>query len=263
MARSSKAFGRSTVIPAVAAFVAAAIAGPALAGTLAMGPVEQINLKSSTLVVLGQIYHVLPSTKLVGRSGATVTLESFATNSMIVVKGAETASGATSITSITSIPQMDVPGATQLSVTGVVSSESATGQIQVGNLSVDINSTLTGDAQNFGVGSLVTITGTQPNPNGLFLAQSIVPVSGVDGSGKSVTTALGVDGSGKSVTTAFGVDGSGKSMTTALGVDGSGKSVTTALGVDGSGKSVTTALGVDGSGKSMTTALGVDGSGLK
>ena len=235
MARSSKAFGRTAAIPAIAAFVASALAGPAVAGTLALGPVEQVNVKTSTLVVLGQSYHILPTTKLLGRSGAGVTLDSFAPNTLVVVKGTESASGAVSVASIMRVPQIDVPGATQLSVAGVVSSESTTGQIQIGKLSVDVNSTLTSDTQNFAVGNLVSVTGTQPNPNGLFLAQSVVPLTGVDGSGKSATTALGVDGSGKSATTALGVDGSGKSMTTALGVDGSGKSMTTALGVDGSG----------------------------
>ena len=196
MARSSKTFVRSAAIPAIAAFVASALAGPAVAGTLALGPVEQINVKTSTLVVLGQSYHILPTTHLVGSSGTGVTLDSFAPDTLVVVKGAETASGAVSVTSVTRVPQIDVPGATQLSVMGVVSSESATGQIQIGKLSVDVNSTLTSDKQNFAVGNLVSVTGTQPNPGGLFLAQTVIPLIGVDGSGKSATTALGVDGSG-------------------------------------------------------------------
>ena len=243
MARSKHTFARGLSYSAISVFVAAAVVGTAQAATLAVGPVEQVNLKTSTLVVLGQAYHIDASALIKNQAGAVVSLGSLAPNTLVSITGTETATGQATIKSVTSLPQLDVPGATPLLVMGVVSSESPTGQIKVGNLTVDINATLTSDTQKFQVGSLVEIAGTQPNPGGLFLAQNIAAVTGVDGGG-SATTALGVDGGGASTT--LGVDGGGHSASIKFGVDGGG-SATTALGVDGGGASTT--LGVDGGGK--------------
>ena len=243
MARSKLTFARGLSYSAISAFVAAAVVGTAQAATLAVGPVEQVNLRTSTLVVLGQAYHVDASALIKNQAGAAVSLGSLAPNTLVSISGTETATGQATVKSVTSLPQLDVPGATPLLVIGVVSSESPTGQIKVGNLTVDINATLTSDTLKFQVGSLVEIAGTQPNPGGLFLAQNIATVTGVDGGGHA-TTALGVDGGGAS--TALGVDGGGHSASIKFGVDGGGHA-TTALGVDGGGAS--TALGVDGGGK--------------
>ena len=151
---------------------------------------------------------------------------------------------------------MDVPGATQLLVTGVVSSETSTGEVKIGNLVVDVTPTLTSDSQKFTVGGLVQVTGTQPNPNGLFLAQNIISINasktmGVEGGGAS---AMGVEGGGASLK-AMGVEGGGASLK-AMGVEGGGAS---AMGVEGGGASVK-AMGVEGGGAS---AMGVEGGGRK
>ena len=265
MVRSVKAIFRGSSAPAVAAFVATALAGTAQAATLAIGPVEQVNLKNSTIVVLGQTYQVSPAAVLKTQAGTPTTLSNLAPNTLVEIDGTESARGQSAVSRVASLPGMDVPGATQLLVTGVVASETATGQIKVGNLVVDVTATLTSDAQKFAVGGLVQLTGTQPNPGGMFLAQNVTSIGnpqalGVEGSGLRATTALGVEGSGKAQV-AFGVEGSGRSSTTALGVEGSGLSATTALGVEGSGKAQV-AFGVEGSGRSSTTALGVEGSGL-
>ena len=226
MVRSVKALFRGSSVPAVAVFVAAVLAGTAQAATLAIGPIEQVNLKNSTIVVLGETYQVSPTTVLNSQTGAPAMLSSLAPNTLVQIDGSETAAGRSTVRSITSLPQMDVPGATQLFVTGVVSSETSTGQVKVGNLIVDVTATMTSDRQNFAVGGLVQITGTQPNPGGIFLAQSVAPISdlqatGVEGTGRSATTALGVEGTGKAQV-AFGVEGTGHSSTTALGVEGTG-----------------------------------------
>ena len=254
MARSVKALSLGSSLPAVAVFVAAALAGTAQAATLAIGPIEQINLKNSTIVVLGQAYQVGPAAALRSQANAPISLSSLATNTLVEINGRETGNGQSVVSSVMSLPQMDVPGATQLLVTGVVSSETSTGEVKIGNLVVDVTATLTSDSQKFTVGGLVQVTGTQPNPNGLFLAQNIISINasktmGVEGGGAS---AMGVEGGGASLK-AMGVEGGGASLK-AMGVEGGGAS---AMGVEGGGASVK-AMGVEGGGAS---AMGVEGGG--
>ena len=247
---------------AVAAFVGAALVGTAQAATLTVGPIEHVNLKTSTIVVLGQNYRIDASTLIKNRAGAVAGLGSLAPYTVVSIGGTETATGQATVTSVTALSEVDVPGATPLLVTGVVSSENAAGQIKVGGLTVDVNATLTSDAPKFAVGNLVEVTGTQPNPGGIFLAQNVIALAGVSGSGAA--TDLGVSGSGAK--TDFGVSGSGAA--TDLGVSGSGAKVdfgvsgsgaATDLGVSGSGAKVD--FGVSGSG--AATDLGVSGSGKK
>ena len=225
MARPTKVRVRHSSVPVIAAFVATVLAGASQAGTLAVGPIEQINLKTSTLTVLGQTYRVSPSAVIRSQSGAVVTLDALAPNTLVAIGGSESSAGKTAVSSITELSQLDVPGATQLIVTGIVSSEAATGQIRVGNLSIDINSALTGDNQNFAVGNLVRISGTQPNLGGLFLAQSIAAVNGIAGTGFSSN---GIAGTGAS---SNGIAGTGVSV---KGIAGTGHF---ANGIAGTGHS--------------------------
>ena len=260
MARSVKALSLGSSLPAVAVFVAAALAGTAQAATLAIGPIEQINLKNSTIVVLGQAYQVGPAAALRSQANAPISLSSLATNTLVEINGRETGNGQSVVSSVMSLPQMDVPGATQLLVTGVVSSETSTGEVKIGNLVVDVTATLTSDSQKFTVGGLVQVTGTQPNPNGLFLAQNIISINasktmGVEGGGASAS-AMGVEGGGASHTL-LGVEGGGASVK-AMGVEGGGASAS-AMGVEGGGASHTL-LGVEGGGASVK-AMGVEGGG--
>ena len=196
MPRSKQFLTRGLSISAVAAFVGTALGGAVHAATLTVGPVEQVNLKTSTLIVLGQTYHIDAATVIKNRGGAAVTLGALAPNTLVSIDGSETAAGRATVQGVTSLPELDVPGATPLLVTGVVSAESPTGQIKIGGLAVDIVSTLTSDAPKFQIGNLVEITGTQPNPGGLFLAQSVIPLAGLSGSGAAVTN-TGLSGSGK------------------------------------------------------------------
>ena len=214
----------------VGAFVAAALSlvGKAHAAPLAIGPVEQVNVRSSTIVVLGQTYHVSPSTSVINKTaGAHISLASIAPGTFVVIDGTESAAGVATVQSVVTLAQQNVPGATQLLVTGIVSSVSSTGQVRIGKLTVDVNATLTDDSQRIVVGELIQISGTQPNPSGLFLAQGIggsgLSANGIGGSG---VTAAGIGGSGLS---AAGIGGSGLS---ANGIGGSG---TSAKGIGGSG----------------------------
>ena len=194
MARSEQARIRGISVSAVAVFVAAALVGKAQAATLTVGPVEQVNLKTSTLVVLGQTYHINPSTSLRNQAGAVISLNSLTSDTLVSIDGTESAAGSVIVQGVTTLPQLDVPGATQLSVTGVVSKVMPTGQIKIGNLTVDINATLTSDSRNVATGELVEITGTQPTGGGLFLAESIVSLNNIKGGGLAVKQ--GIKGGG-------------------------------------------------------------------
>ena len=242
MARSKQPVARGLSMSAVAVFVAAALVGKAQATTLTLGPVEQVNVKSATLVVLGQTYHIVPSTVIKSQGGVPMSLAALSPNMLVSIDGAETATGQATIQSITSLSQQYVPGATHLFVTGVVGSETPTGQITVGRLTVDINSTLTSDTPMFSVGSLVKIGGTQPNPDGLFLAQSVGRYS------TNINTSFGVAGGGAS---SNGVAGGGFSS---HGVAGGG---VLSNGVAGGGA---TSFGVAGGGRKALT-FGVAGGG--
>ncbi len=68
--RRSRVLSRS----AVAAIVGAALVGTAQAATLTVGPVEHVNLKTATIVVLGQNYHIDASTLIRNRTGAVTGL---------------------------------------------------------------------------------------------------------------------------------------------------------------------------------------------
>jgi hypothetical protein len=241
MVRSVKALFRGSSAPAVAVFVAAALAGTAQAATLAIGPIEQVNVKNSTVVVLGQTYKVSPAAVLKNQAGRPFTLSSLAPYTLVEVDGSESASGAPSVSSITRLRETDVPGATQLLVTGFTSSESATGQVKIGSLVVDVTSTLTSGSQAFKAGGLVQVTGTQPNPGGIFLAQNIISVKS--------SQALGIAGSGLSSKASLGIAGSGLSSSASLGIAGSGLSSSASLGIAGSGLSSKASLGIAGSGK--------------
>ena len=263
MSRFEQARLRSLTMSAVAVFVAAALVGKAHAATLTVGPVEQVNLKSSTLVVLGQVYHIGPSVSVRNQAGAVISLGSLAPDTVVSVDGTETAAGKAIIKSVTALPQLDVPGATPLMVTGVVSQVTPIGQIKIGNLIVDVNATLTSDSQQVTTGELVEIAGTQPTGGGLFLAQSAVSLTGVGGSGFRSKAAIGVGGSGFKSSTAIGVGGSGFTTNAAIGVGGSGFTTNAAIGVGGSGFRSKAAIGVGGSGFTTNAAIGVGGSGFK
>ena len=222
MARSKHPVASGLSMSAVAVFVAAALVGKAQAATLTLGPVEQVNVKSATLVVLGQTYQIDPSTVIRSQSGVPMSMASLSPDMLVSIDGTEAANGQSTIRSVTSLSQLYVPGATHLFLTGIISSETPTGQIKVGKLTVDINSTLIGDTPPFSVGNLVRINGTQPNPDGLFLAQSVGRFS------TSLNTSLGVAGGG---VLSNGVAGGGASSN---GVAGGGAS---SNGVAGGGAS--------------------------
>jgi hypothetical protein len=233
-----------------------------VASPLAVGAVDRVDLKTSSVVVLGQQFPVGAGTLVTTEASypRPVSLADVPQNALVWVEGEEKTSGAVSVAAVIVLPETYVAGASQLSLTGVVSGISSDGQIRIGTLKVDITQTLGSNSAPVAVGDLVKLTGTQPAAQGVLLAQSLVRADGVGGTGKVET--LGVGGTGRVAT--LGVGGTGKVET--LGVGGTGRVATlgvggtgnvTTLGVGGTGKVAT--LGVGGTGK--VTALGVGGTG--
>ncbi|HET9107673.1 MAG TPA: hypothetical protein VFN79_10835 [Steroidobacteraceae bacterium] len=243
MATSQKAPARPRLVAITSAAVALALASGAQAGELAFGPLQQVNLKKSTIVVLGQTFHVSPTALVSSRASypAAVSLGSISPGTLVWVNGTETANGKSHVQSVIASAQLDVPGATQLFVTGVISAVSDVGQVRVGKLTVDINQTLTADGALPALGSLVSLSGTQPVLNGIFLATSAARIpavsAGIGGTGASV----GIGGTGASA----GIGGTGASA----GIGGTGASA----GIGGTGASA----GIGGTG----TSVGIGGTG--
>ena len=260
---------------AVAALGASALVGSAYANTLTVGPVEQVNLKNSTIVVLGQTYVVgSHATVLRSKSSSSsiVSLGSISAGELVSISGTETTTGSTQVSSVVVLPQQNVPGATVLQVTGIASSVDSVGQTHIGKLAVDITSTLTSDSVPVSAGALVSIVGTQPTSKATFVAQHIqsAGVGGTGSDGVGGTGSLGVGGTGS-----LGVGGTGSlgvGGTGSLGVGGTGsKGVggTGSMGVGGTGSlgvGGTGSLGVGGTGSlgvGGTGSLGVGGTGSK
>jgi hypothetical protein len=211
----------------VAAIVLAALSftNESVASPLAVGAVDQVDLKSSSVVVLGQQFHVGGGTLVTTQSSypRAISLSDLPQNAFVWVDGEEKASGAVSVDTLIVLPESYVPGASQLLLTGIVSGISSDGHIRVGKLKVDITQTLASNSSPVALGDLVEVSGTQPTAQGVFLAQSIVHTEGVGGTGNVV--AMGVGGTGR--VTTLGVGGTGN---VALGVGGTGNATTMGVG---------------------------------
>ncbi len=228
VARSKKGLSRGILLSVSAALSSTVVfAGSSSGSLLAVGPVEQVNLKSSTIVVLGQTYNIGRAALSANKStGAVAAIASISLNSLVAIHGTESPSGKVNVQSIDILPQMDVPGATQLLVTGVVSAVSDTGRIRVGKLSVDINAALTSDSKQAALGELVRVVGTQPTAGGVFLAQNFTQVSkvqgGVSADGIQGTGSDGIQGTGSNGiqgTGSYGIQGTGSNSIPGTGRD--------------------------------------------
>jgi hypothetical protein len=216
------------------------------ASPLAIGTIEKIDPKNASVItVLGQKYSIASAKLVAGNKNlpAAQGVRFLVPGAVVWVDGELKADGSTQVASLTVLPDANVPGATQLFVSGVVSAIDLTGKAKIGDLIVDLTPTYGSGAESIRVGDVVEVIGIQPASNGALVAGTVTSKSGVGGTGRS-----GVGGTGKLVTEA-GVGGTGRS-----GVGGTGKLVTEA-GVGGTGRS-----GVGGTGKLVTEA-GVGGTG--
>ena len=251
MAKSRQSLSRRGLVGlASASAIAVTLVGGAQAGELAFGPVQQVNLKASTIVVLGQTFHV-GSTTLVSsqaRYPAAISLSSLSPGTLVSVIGAESAKGKAQVQSVLASATLNSPGATQLFVAGVVTSVSRTGRITVGNLTVDVNQTLTADGTLPAVGSFVNIVGTQPVSNGLFVASTSTRTQGIGGTGST-----GIGGTGSA-----GIGGTGSA-----GIGGTGSAGIGGTGSAGIGGTGSAGIGGTGSaGIGGTGSAGIGGTGL-
>ena len=224
---------------ALCAAAVAAILGltSAHADPLAIGVVEQVDARTSSVVVLGQRYQVTTSTLVSSEASnqSHLALSALAHNSVVWVDGKLQSNGTSRVDSITVLTEQNVPGATQLLLSGVVTGVRSDGHIRIGQLNVDVTPTFASGNTEFSLGDTVQLFGTQPLPQGVFLAGSARR--------SPVTVPTGVGGTGK----IEGVGGTGK----VEGVGGTGK----VQGVGGTGK----IQGVGGTGKVNTQGVGGTG----
>ncbi len=185
-----KYFCAAAIVLAAISFTNESVASP-----LAIGTVDRVDLKTSSVVVLGQQFQVGAGTLLTTQASypRPVSLADVPQNALVWVEGEEKTSGVVSVDAVIVLPESYVPGSSQLLLTGVVSGLSSDGQISVGKLKVDITQTLASNTSPVAVGDLVEITGTQPAAQGVLLAQSLVRADGVGGTGYAVA---GVGGTG-------------------------------------------------------------------
>jgi len=244
----------------------AAILGlsPAHADPLAVGAIEQIDARTSSVVVLGQRYQLGPKTAVVSES-SNQPRAPLAVNSIVWIDGTLRANGTTVVDSVTVLSEQNVPGATQLLVSGVVTSVRSDGHVRIGQLNVDATATFASASTKYSIGDAVQLFGTQPSPHGVFVAESVarVPAStggtgtqGVGGTGISGVGGTGISGVGG--TGIQGVGGTGISGVGGTGIQGVGG--TGISGVGGTGISGVGGTGIQGVGG--TGISGVGGTGI-
>lgn len=219
--------------------IALALVGGAQAAELAFGPVQQVDVKKSTIVVLGQTFHIGASALVTSQANypARISLGGVSPGALVWVNGTETPSGTSQVQSVITASELNVPGATQLFVAGVVSKVDSVGQVTIGKLLVDVNQTLNSDDALPAVGNFISVVGTQPASGGVFLAGGVAHTQGIGGSSASI----GIGGTGASI----GIGGTGAS----IGIGGTGASI----GIGGTGASI----GIGGTGAS----IGIGGTG--
>ena len=137
------------------------------------GPVESINEKNGTAVILGQKLAVkLPNGVVVGDS--------------VSVYGTLNDDGSLKISKLSS-QGLYVAGASHVVLTAVVQQvHTSVGRAKVGGIDVDLTSVATLDGSlSVASGSVVQVSGTQPSSHGLVLADAIV------GGGKNASSIVG------------------------------------------------------------------------
>ena len=217
---------------------------------LLRGPVDQVNLRTSQIEVLGQWL-----------SPRGVSVDSLKDH-FVVVDGAFDTHGAYLVSGVTEVKSVEyVPGATPVYLSGVIASiDKSTGVLVIGGTKVDYTGALhTLEAGNLEIGKVASFTGLRfSDPKTIYAANGGVTsdgVTGTDGAVKSPTPA-GVTGTDGIIS--FGVtgtDGAVKSPTP-TGVTGTDGVTAKVIKITPNG-----VTGTDGAVKSPTPAgvTGTDG----
>ena len=129
--------------------------------TILFGPIERINVERSVVESLGQI--ILVSTEM---------LSTLSIGDLVSVEGSVVGPGLLYADSVTVSSERYVAGATEVFVTGILSSiDASTGTATLGTLSVDYTSSLASGRTPAGV--MWSFRGTQPSSRGLMLSDRV------------------------------------------------------------------------------------------
>jgi uncharacterized protein DUF5666 len=229
--------------------------------TFVAGPVEKISPDSRQITVLGQTY--LIDTQTVFSSGATKLrgqngIRVLTPGTLVSIESRASQSA----TLVTVSARSYVSGATTVFVSGKVEQlASELGLIKVGGLSIDVSAVQPEALASLQTGSLVEVSGKQPLPQGLLLAEGIVvaaPASAkttdsIGGTGKTVSLdSIGGTGSNASLQS---IGGTGKTASL-QSIGGTGKSVSL-QSIGGTGSNVSLqSIGGTGKGASLQSIGG-------
>ena len=198
---------------------------------LVMGPVEQVDTKTSQVRVLGQLV-LAPTTQRSIVSEALV-------GKVVAVYGVISADGSLKISGITELSSVDyVAGATELYVKGVVSAVNhANTTVRIGSLWVDYSGALhTLNADDIAAGKVIALSGLEfakagnvYADNGLVSASKPAGQAGSDSIGQAGSDLIGQAGSDKSIASKpagqAGSDSIGQAGSDLIGQAGSDKSI--------------------------------------
>src|SRR5262245_26158809 len=154
-------------------FVAAAsFSSLASADPLAIGTIEKIDRANATITVLGQKYSVGSAKLIAGKKSfsAITGAQLLSPEAVVWIDCELTRDGKAKVATVNVLPERNVPGATQVYVTGVVSSVSLTGKVKIGSLTIDTTPIVGASLK---AGDTAEFLGTQPVPNGVFVASSL------------------------------------------------------------------------------------------
>jgi hypothetical protein len=238
----------TTIFAAAASFSSLIQAAP-----LAIGTVEQIDTRNSSIVVMGQKYAV-GSVKLTAGSKSYPAMQGarlLSSNALVWIDGELKKDGSSKVASLTVLPELNVPGSTQLFVAGIVKSIDRTGKVKVGTLSIDTSPTIGSTNSSIKVGDTLEFLGVRPVANGALVASALAPLraQGVGGTGGPGLQGVGGTGSPR-------VDGVGGTGGPSLqGVGGTG--APSLQGVGGTG--APSLQGVGGTGGPSLQGVGGTG----
>jgi hypothetical protein len=126
--------------------------------TLFAGQIESVDSATSTLTLLGQKIQTSAARTLVA-------------GQHVAVFGYLTSSGGIVVTAVRDVPDVYVPGASHVTITGKVSAvNDALGVLMIGRQAVDYTALLASGQVSFVVGSVVRLSGIQPVGGGIIIA---------------------------------------------------------------------------------------------
>jgi hypothetical protein len=167
--------------------------------TVALGPVEQVNLRGSSLTVLGQTFDLTPAVAVtIGAKTYKISdaLQVVHVGTYISVVGTDTPNGRPIAKEIIVSRHDYVPGANDVFVSGAVTAyDASTGQAKVGDLKIDVTSMFASNSSfSIGVGTRIEVFGRQAIAGGVVWASELKLVK--DASTGSAANVQSISGTG-------------------------------------------------------------------